>query len=169
MKTYLIADTHFGHEAVIRYESRPFPNSNDMDSALIGNWNRKVSSHDKIFVLGDFSFHNAENTKAIVKKLRGYKILVMGNHDTGHSAKWWLEAGFDEVCKYPIILDEFWILSHEPLYVNAHMPYANIFGHVHNRPEFKDLSQQTFCVSVERIGYAPIDFEEVKLKITEAS
>jgi len=59
-------------------------------------------------------------------------------------------------------LETFWILSHEPLYVNENMPYANLFGHVHNSPLFKDFSKQHYCVSVERTEFAPISFEEVK-------
>lgn len=55
--------------------------------------------------------------------------------------------------------------SHEPLYVNENMPYANLFGHVHNSPIFKDFSKQHYCVSVERINYAPISFEEIKKQI----
>jgi len=112
-------------------------------------------------VLGDFSFHGADATRAIIKILYGNKILIMGNHDY-RSVKWWYKAGFLEVYKYPIIVDDFFILSHEPMYVNKNMPYANIFGHVHNRPEYNTDSAQTYCVSVERINYMPIEFDKVK-------
>jgi calcineurin-like phosphoesterase family protein len=47
------------------------------------------------------------------------------------------------------------------------MPYANIFGHVHANPIYKDFSPQSFCVSVERINYTPISFEEIKRVIAE--
>ena len=46
------------------------------------------------------------------------------------------------------------------------MPYANIFGHVHNSPIYKTYSKQHYCVSVERINYMPISFEEIFHKIT---
>ena len=62
---------------------------------------------------------------------------------------------------YPIIIKDFWILSHEPLYVNKNMPYANLFGHVHNSPIIKTCSEQHYCVSVERINYTPISFDDV--------
>lgn len=52
--------------------------------------------------------------------------------------------------------------------MNANMPYANLFGHVHNNPIVRDYSKQHYCVSIERIDYTPIDFEEVKRCIKEA-
>lgn len=160
-KTWLIADTHFGHKAICDYESRPFKSAKEMDESLIANWNNTVSKQDTIYVLGDFSFHGTDETQNIIKRLTGNKILVMGNHDS-RSVNWWINAGFKEVYKHPVIVDEFFILSHEPMYVNTNMPYANIFGHVHNRPEYHKHTAQTFCVCVERINYMPIDFDEVK-------
>ncbi len=74
--------------------------------------------------------------------------------------------GFAEVYDKPIILNGFWILSHEPLYVSENMPYANIFGHVHASPIFKDFSKHHFCVTVERIGYTPISFEDLLQKVS---
>ena len=69
----------------------------------------------------------------------------------------------------PVIIDGFWILSHEPLYVNSNMPYANIFGHVHDSPIIKDFSNQHFCVSCERINYAPINFDDIKYRVKNAT
>jgi calcineurin-like phosphoesterase family protein len=164
-KIWLIADTHFGHENIIKYEKRPFASAQAMDSALIKNWNACVSQEDKVFVLGDFSLLPAEATVHTVGSLQGYKILVLGNHDRQHSVAWWQKAGFHEVSAYPIIVDEFFILSHEPVYINENMPYANIFGHVHGNPMYTPCSPQSFCVSVERIGYAPIEFTDVKSRM----
>ncbi len=68
--------------------------------------------------------------------------------------------------KYMISLfKDFWILSHQPLYVNTNMPYANLFGHVHGSPIFSTFSKQHYCVSVERIQYTPISFEEIVITI----
>ena len=48
------------------------------------------------------------------------------------------------------------------------MPYANLFGHVHNSPIIRDFSAQHFCVSVERIAYTPVSFDEIRRCIREA-
>ena len=171
MKTWLIADTHFGHRNIIAYENRPFQTEAEMDDSLLENWNAVVSKDDKVFIVGDFAAATYEvgQVKELLAKLYGYKILVMGNHDRHHSVSTWLSVGFNEVTPYPIVVDDFYIMSHEPLYVNNNMPYANIYGHVHGNPSYKDCSSQSFCVSAERIGYTPIDFAKVKLRIKEAA
>lgn len=163
-KIFFIADTHFGHEAIIDYENRPFENIDEMTTAIINNWNNVVSDEDTVFLLGDFSAYDKDASISICKRLNGHKILIMGNHDT-ESEKYYYDCGFENVSKYPIIYDNFWILSHEPMYINSNMPYANIFGHVHGNPLYTDYSKQSFCVSAERINYTPIEFNEIKRKM----
>ncbi len=162
MAVFFIADTHFSEENIIKYENRPFASAGAMNEEMINNWNRQVGSNDEVYVLGDFGATGLE--KQVLDRLNGIKYLVKGNHDT-QTNEYYRQAGFGEVYDYPIILEQFWILSHEPLYVNTNMPYANLFGHVHNSPLFKDYSKQHFCVTVERINYTPIAFEEIKRKI----
>lgn len=160
---WLISDPHFGHDNIRMFENRPFASVKEMDESLIKEWNSVVKKDDKIFVLGDFSFHNKEKTKAIISRLNGRKFLVMGNHDKERSKSWWLDAGFDEVSEFPIIYKGFYIFSHEPLYVNNNMPYVNIHGHIHGQ-QYK--SDQYYNVSVEQIGYKPISFNEVVKRYT---
>lgn len=156
---YFISDMHFGHSNIIKYENRPFKNIKEMDANIIKNWNSVVKKDDKVFVLGDVSFYNKEKTAEIIYSLNGYKVLVLGNHDNERSLHWWKSVGFDEVIKYSIIYNDFYILSHEPMYLNENMPYMNIHGHIHN---LKYESKQFFNVSVECIDYTPISFEKIK-------
>ena len=163
-KKYFIADTHFGEERIRKYENRPFENATQMDQELVRKWNDKVRSEDIVYILGDFGADGYESE--MLAKLNGKKILVKGNHDS-KSNDAYRSFGFSEVYDCPIIIEGFWILSHDALYVNENMPYANLFGHVHNSPIVKNYSKQHYCVSVERIEYAPIDFEEIKTTISK--
>ena len=158
-KTFFIADPHFGDDRIRRYENRPFETVAQMDACLIERWNLVVSPEDQVYVLGDFGGEGGE--AEILSLLNGTKFLVKGNHDTKSNAEY-RRCGFQEVYDHPIIVEGFWILSHDALYVNSNMPYANLFGHVHNSPVVRDYSAQHFCVSAERIDYSPIDFETVK-------
>ena len=47
------ADTHFDHANIIRFCNRTFASVEEMNEALIGNWNRKVHANDTVFIMGD--------------------------------------------------------------------------------------------------------------------
>ena len=144
---YFIADTHFGSEAMRLYENRPFINTQEMDRELITRWNNVVCEDDVVYHLGDSGAEG--NEPGVLSRLNGTKYLVRGNHDTQSNA-YYRQAGFQEVYDLPVLFRNFWILSHEPLYVNTNMPYANLVGHIHANPMYKDFSPQHFCVCVER-------------------
>ena len=159
---YFIADTHFSEEAIMKYENRPFQSVSEMDYEIIQRWNCTVKNDDIVYFLGDFGAD--KNESFLLKQLNGKKYIVKGNHDK-YDNEYYRCAGFEEAYDMPIILNEFWILSHKPMYVNNNMPYANIFGHVHNSPIFHTYSSQHYCVSVERINYTPISIDEIIKKI----
>lgn len=163
-KRFFIADTHFGDRAIIEFEGRPFKSIKEMSEILVDNWNSVVSEEDVVYILGDFiEISSKIKYEDIIKDLNGELVLIAGNHDKNFLDTY-VKLGI-EVIDYPIILDNFWILSHEPMYVNTKSPYANIFGHIHNNPMYKTVSSRSFCVSAERINYTPISFEEIKRQV----
>ena len=96
-KIFFTSDQHFGHKNVIRYDNRPFTSVEDMDEALIRNWNAKVTEKDTVYVLGDISWYNDETTATIFNSLKGHKILIKGNHDRVHGQ---VRRCFDEITDY---------------------------------------------------------------------
>ncbi|MBF8984337.1 phosphoesterase [Lutibacter sp. B2] len=156
---YLTSDTHFNHDKIIDYENRPFDNVEEMNKILIENWNKTISNKDTIYHLGDFAWGCQEDIQKIGQQLNGYKILIIGNHDSSYSKTWWHNVGFNDVIDGGIILDDFYLLSHEPLYVNENMPYINIHGHLHNN---KMEGSQYYNVSVELHDYRPVLFDDLK-------
>ncbi|MNM49713.1 hypothetical protein D3C81_607230 [compost metagenome] len=165
---FFTSDHHFGHRAIMDYESRPFRDVPHMNEAMIAAWNETVGAGDQVFHLGDFSFMNKSDTADIVKRLNGRITLILGNHDRGHSRSWWLDAGFAEVSEHGLIYKDFFLLTHEPLYMNRHMPYVNVHGHIHGQ---KYEGIQHFNVSVELWDYRPVSFENMMdiLKTAESS
>ena len=152
--TFLIADLHLGHRNILKYENRPFTTLQEQDEVIISNWNNVVKKEYEVYVLGDVSFYPKDKTKEILSQLNGRKILVMGNHDRHHSPKYWFNAGFEIVSKYPICLTEYnlW-LSHEPMFMDDNTVYKNICGHQHS----KGIEN---CVSVELINYTPVRLDK---------
>lgn len=167
MNEYFISDTHFNHNNIILFCDRPFTSTEHMNSYLIQQWNKTITKRDKIFFLGDFYFGNKTEIKNIVQQLNGYKIIILGNHDRHITYKWWIqESGFDEVYKYPIILDEYIICSHEPVFLNPNtQPYINIHGHVHNNPMYKPVTECSYNACVEMNNYTPICKSDVLKQI----
>ena len=154
MKFFIISDTHFGHEQIIKYCGRPFKSTKEMDEMLIKNWNEVVSNNDTIIHLGDVGFGKKAYIASIIKRLNGKKILIMGNHDNW-SEQAYRDMGFHTVSRFPIIWNNFFMLSHAPLELNETTPYFNYYGHVHNDNKYIDNATSK-CVSVERIGYRPL-------------
>ena len=165
---YIIADTHFGDENIRLYEERPFQNTDEMDNEMIRRWNETVTDDDLVYHLGDFCSQGEDRCRELLSLLKGHKFLVMGNHDLYLSPQKWRELGFEECYDLPIILRGFFMLSHEPLYICRSMPYANLFGHVHNIPTYRSVSSRSACVSVERIGYRPVLLTELRDRMMEA-
>lgn len=163
-RTFLIGDLHFGHANIIRYCNRPFKDIDEMEKILIKNWNGVVGKDDTVIVVGDFALLPVEKMASITKQLNGHKHLVLGNHDT-KAIKTYLDMGFEVVSPYSIILDEYFIVSHKPQFIENQGLFANIYAHVHDLAEYKDYTARSFCVSAERINYTPIDFDEIKAKM----
>lgn len=78
---WFTSDTHWGHSAVIGFCKRPFTSVEEMNEALIENWNKKVQPNDVVYVLGDMAMCSFKEFEPIAKRLNGNKILVQGNHD----------------------------------------------------------------------------------------
>ncbi len=55
MTTWFTADTHFGHENIIKHCDRPFQSANHMDPVLIESVWAKVAPQDTLWVVGDFA------------------------------------------------------------------------------------------------------------------
>lgn len=83
METYLTSDLHFCHRNICKFTDRKdFTTQEQHDDWLVNIWNSQVDKGSKVFHLGDFSFsHNKEEVLALVKKLKGQKFFIKGNHD----------------------------------------------------------------------------------------
>lgn len=144
---WFVSDTHFSHTNIIRYTGRPFESVEEMDQALISNWNACIAHDDQVFFLGDFGLGSIEHLKAIYSQLKGNKICIRGNHDK--NANWLMRVGF------PIVLESAFIKIGKHLIELIHIPstpsplYFQLHGHVHEKRPCKIISNQlNLCVEV---------------------
>lgn len=165
---YLISDTHFNHKNIIQYEDRPFKSVEEMNNALIKNWNAVVKPEDTVIHLGDVALGHESDLKWIIPSLNGHKILIRGNHDT-KSKNFYLEAGFDEV--RPSFIENFngieIFFSHEPQSRpgDKRDPYdLHFYGHVHSKDfhgAYPTIARNGACLCVERWNYTPVELNKV--------
>jgi calcineurin-like phosphoesterase family protein len=153
---YIISDLHLGHVRLA--EKRGFASIEEHDAVIITNWNSVVDKKDTVWVLGDVVFGGSSNL-TILNTLKGYKKLVMGNHDRYPST---------EYLKYfsnlygAVKLDNY-ILTHIPVHTSQKERYlGNIHGHLHDtRIDLKhckpDLPDTWYTnVSCEALNYTPV-------------
>lgn len=78
---WFTADTHFGHENIIKYCNRPFRNAAVMNEELIRRWNATVPEDGIVFHLGDFCSGGSKEWNEVMYRLHGQIYLILGNHD----------------------------------------------------------------------------------------
>lgn len=133
---WIYSDPHFG--------DKDLPNRLS-DEEQIKKINSKVGRKDTLIILGDVGNIDC------VKKLRGYKVLICGNHDVGHTV---YEEVFDEVYSGPLVIGEKVILSHEPLEISC---MFNIHGHDHAGYKRKNH----FNACAEHIDFEPVNMNRL--------
>jgi calcineurin-like phosphoesterase family protein len=156
---WIWSDLHFGHNNIIKFSDRPYKDVLEMDEMLIQNFNNLVGPDDISIWVGDVSFRAAEQTRKIIYRLAGYKILVVGNHDF-EKKKGLRHMAFDEVhIVYNLKIDDTHVaFTHYPM-DNLPDSWVNIHGHVHKHGHHADEVKSTSHVNVncEFIDYKPIN------------
>lgn len=166
--TFFTADAHFGHKNIIRLCDRPFSSIDDMDEALISAWNERVSGDDTVYIIGDL-FFRCDDPAAILRRLKGRKRLLLGNHDETWTNKVDLRKYFISVDAFLEISDgeRGLTLCHYPLltWKHARRSYM-IHGHIHNdtSADFWPLlrkRENVLNAGVDINGLRPVTFEEL--------
>lgn len=137
---WIISDTHFEDRELAAHYPRP------ATAEYIKLINSKVGKYDTLIHLGDVG------DLAAAARLKGYKILIMGNHDQGKTN---FTSIFQEAYSGPLQIAEKILLSHEPI----DETYAvNLHGHNHSGSYHPDIYHFNFNADV--VGYAPINFNQ---------
>lgn len=154
-KTFIVSDLHFGHPNICRYCNRPYemqaPNKNPGNIPLLKQMEEDIlqmfdmlPEECDVWNLGDLFFYQGnpknapfEEYRRIVDRMNGPRkrrrlYLVLGNHDEFQTSVY-RELGFDEVYNTPVIVENKWVLSHEPVYLGLNTPFINLYGHTHDK------------------------------------
>ena len=166
---FFTADTHFGHNNIIKFTKRPFVSIDEMNNKLIENWNAKVAPNDEIYHLGDVALMSGQTLTPILEKLNGKIYLIKGNHEVAALQN---EKKFEWVKDYHELIvkdtdahrgERLIVLFHYAMRVwNAsHHGSWHLYGHSHGTlPD--DITSLSFDAGIDCHHYAPISYEEVK-------
>lgn len=166
---YFIADTHFGHENIIKLCNRPFANKHEMDRVMIYQWNEIVTNEDRVYHLGDFGFKaSASYLKKIMEQLNGQIIFIQGNHDQ-NTIKANNQCGRFTAVHDRLEIDEdgyHIVLDHYPIleWPRYHKGSWHLFGHVHGNLSKDKLSPRQADVGVDVWDFRPVTFEQIRNK-----
>ena len=143
-----ISDWHYGHANCIHFDNRPFKNVLEHDAELIARWNAAVNPGDTVYILGDMFWCNMTNAIEVLKQLNGNKILIKGNHDRCHDARF--NQCFAKVTEYLEVDDDGdkIVLSHYPIpcYKNHFYGWLHFYGHVHTSFEWNMMEHNRYLM-----------------------
>ena len=154
MSVYFIGCLHFGHESIATM--RGFESSAEHDRVLLKGINSAVTKRDKLFILGDVTMENSKSYH-LLDQIRGFKHVVMGNHDRQNDVRELLEH-VDAVCgclKYKGCM-----LSHIPIHPIEfdYRVSRNIHAHIHDL----DLNDERyFNVDAAKLNYVPVSYQQI--------
>ncbi len=153
-KIYLTGCTHFDHSNVIKFASRPFSNVDEMNKALLDNWNSTVNPEDTVYHLGDFFW---KPSVADEYRLNGNIIKLQGNHDRNNWGNDYVQFKYKGVgvnlFHYPIEEWDGWYKGSTHFHCHTH-------GH-----EFV-TGVRRGNVGVDSCNYKPIWIEEAIERVT---
>ena len=162
MTDWFTSDEHYEHENIIRFQNRPFKDTNEMREVMIAKYNAVVKPEDRVWHLGDFSFADSKESQKIFDRLLGHKFLILGNHDRPNR----LPKGWVSVDNYKRLkIDEdVIILSHYGMRVwdQSHHGSLMLYGHSHGHLEG---NSQSLDVGVDCWNFTPVNLEQIKKRM----
>ena len=173
-KVFFTSDTHFFHDRIISHANRPFADVDEMNAALIRNWNKVVPKDGIVFHLGDFCMGTVAQWNDILDQLKGKIYLVAGNHDMVLINSPVMKRFVDVDCEMDIVVGgQKLILNHFPLLVHGgrNTRTWQLFGHIHTNPvdnriidngRMSMLAPSQYDVGVDNNDFTPVSFESVR-------
>lgn len=173
---WFTADTHFGHENILRLANRPWSSVAQMNSAIIANINDRVSATDSLYILGDFAFRCSQDEALVLRRrINCHHVhLVRGNHD-----RRWSDAGepydaaFESEQDYLEIKPGYakgrkLVLFHYPMlsWNGKWRASIHLHGHIHSQgagynERNRDRGVLRYDVGVDANGYCPVSRDDI--------
>ena len=177
---YYISDLHIGHKNVLNcegssnFDGRNFKTFDEMNQAILNNWNSVINNGDHVYILGDTLWKENDEAIALISQFKGNLHAIKGNHDRFSDARY--RRLFCEICDYKEVSDNIngknynVVLFHYPIMFWNKMRQTNndgstkykgynilLYGHTHNTQE-EILYQQFLKYVNDNYGYNAMAF-----------
>ena len=177
---YYISDLHIGHKNVLscegssNFDGRSFKTFDEMNRAILNNWNSVINNGDHVYILGDTLWKENDEAIALISQFKGNLHAIKGNHCQFKDARY--RRLFVEICDYKEVSDNIngknynVVLFHYPIMFWNKMRQVNndgstkykwynilLYGHTHNSNEEK-LYQQFLKYVNDNYGYGAMAF-----------
>lgn len=170
---WLTSDLHFNHDKPFVWEPRGFQSVEEMNKAIIKNFNKVVDPNDTVYILGDCMLgQDHSNGINLLYQLNGIKYIAYGNHDTDTridryiNSKLFMDVTLGYRLKYKGIT---FILSHYPQLVanqGKEQPIWSIHGHTHSKDKFSDV-YHAYNVNLDAHDCTPVSLDQIIEDIKE--
>ncbi len=148
---FITSDLHFYHKNIIKYCPKfreNFHTLEEMNEYILKQFD-ELPAGSIVINNGDLYLNSSKKFDDIIYLVDRMKAndkqlwLIMGNHDremaaymkdapSDDSREVLLALGFDKVYDYPILIEDKYLLSHEPVYMHPNSNIINIYGHTHD-------------------------------------
>lgn len=158
MEWWFTADQHFDHANIMEYCNRPWDDVEEMNQALIDNWNSVVHGADTVVVIGDVTLMSDPELVRyrFLRHLKGNKIFVKGNHDH------WLRGSEKRYMYIHKCKDQMVHCSHYPLRTWAasnRKACWQLHGHCHG---MQTPYENQYDVGVDNNHYFPVSLSQLR-------
>ena len=173
-KIFITSDLHFCHDREFIWGPRGFKSVDEMNNAIVQNWNSAVAPYDHVIVLGDLMLNNDEKGLYLLKQLRGTIHVIRGNHDSDNRVIKYCNCYNVNNTTVPyadtLEYDGYkFYLSHYPTLTangDADKPLKrqtiNLCGHLHTKDKFVDMDKgQTYHCELDAHGNTPVSLDKV--------
>lgn len=170
---YFSSDLHFCHNQPFLYEPRGFTNVEDMNEAIVDNFNSVITADDDLYLLGDIMLNDNEKGMYYFSQLPGRIHLILGNHCTEKRQELLSKAwNVVEICGYATILKYHkyrFYLSHYPTICSnfdenkpLRMQTICLCGHSHVKDKFIDMNKGIiYHVELDAHNCYPVSIDQI--------
>ncbi len=174
---YLSSDLHFNHSREFVYKPRGFDSVEDMNIAIVNNFNSIVTPEDDLYLLGDLMLgQDMEAGLELVRQLNGRIHIVRGNHDSDRRWEAYRElpnviemaaAIYLHYRKYHFYLSHFPTLTGNLEKESLKQMTCNLFGHTHSKEHFFEDRPYMYNVAVDAHNCTPVLLDHIIVEMNE--